>query len=68
MKSTADDIVELAPETGHSLVRQAADNRNTWIVSDFGDVVVHIFEPNTRAFYDLELLWGDAVRIDWQRD
>lgn len=68
MKSSADDVVELAPNTGHELVRQAADNRNTWIVSDFGDVVVHVFEPNTRAFYDLELLWGDASRVDWQRD
>jgi len=68
MKSAADDVIELAPNTGHSLIRQAADNRNTWIVSDFGDVVVHVFEPNTRAFYDLELLWGDASRVAWQRD
>ena len=68
MKSAADDVVDVAPETGHSLVRQAADARHTWIVSDFGDVVVHIFEPSTRAFYDLELLWGDADKIKWQRE
>jgi ribosome-associated protein len=68
MKSSADDVIELAPNTDHALVRQAADNRNTWIVSDFGDVVVHVFEPDTRAFYDLELLWGDASRVAWQRD
>jgi len=68
MKSAADDVIELAPNTGHALIRQAADTRNTWIVSDFGDVVVHVFEPDTRAFYDLELLWGDALRVAWQRD
>ena len=68
MKSAADDVVEIAPNTGHELVRQSADNRHTWIVSDFGDVVVHVFEPDTRAFYDLELLWGDAAKVAWKRD
>ncbi len=68
MKSSADDVKEIAPQTGHSLVRQAADARHTWIVSDFGDVVVHIFEPSTRGFYDLELLWGDADKVRWQRE
>ena len=68
MKSSADDVKKIAPQTGHSLVRQAADARHTWIVSDFGDVVVHIFEPSTRGFYDLELLWGDADKVRWQRE
>lgn len=68
MKSAADDVAELAPRTEHAPVRQSADSRNTWIVCDFGDVVVHIFEPRTRAYYDLELLWGDAERVRWQRE
>ena len=68
MKSAADDVEEIAPQSGHELIRRAADDRHTWIVSDFGDVVVHVFEPETRAFYDLELLWGDADKIPWKRD
>ena len=68
MKSAAEDVEDLAPQSDHALVRRAADDRHTWIVSDFGDVVIHIFEPETRAFYDLELLWGDADRIPWKRD
>lgn len=67
MKSAADDVGELAGQTGHSLVRQAADTRHTWIVCDFGDVVIHIFEPQTRDYYDLELLWGDAEKVQWAR-
>jgi ribosome-associated protein len=38
-----------------------------WVVQDYGDIVVHIFDPNTRAYYGLEDLWADAVRVDWER-
>jgi ribosome-associated protein len=37
-----------------------------WICGDFGSVVVHVFTPQAREFYDLEHLWGDADRVDWQ--
>lgn len=36
----------------------------SWICLDLGDVVVHVFEPEIRAKYDLELLWADAPRVD----
>ena len=36
---------------------------NTWILMDFDDVVVHIFERDRRSFYDIETLWMDAKRI-----
>jgi ribosome-associated protein len=68
MKSVLDDLGELGAERGYPVLRHAADERATWIVADFGTVVAHLFEPNTRAYYDLELLWGDAERVPWQRD
>jgi ribosome-associated protein len=38
-----------------------------WVVQDYGDVVVHVFDPDTRAYYALEDLWADAPRLDWER-
>jgi len=38
-----------------------------WVLIDFVDVVVHLFSDASRGYYDLELLWGDAPRVDWQK-
>jgi len=40
---------------------------NQWVLMDYGDVIVHIFEDNTRGFYDLEGLWIDAARVSLRR-
>lgn len=37
-----------------------------WILLDYGDVVVHLFDDETRSYYALEDLWGQARRVDWQ--
>ena len=39
-----------------------------WVVQDYGDVVVHVFDPDTRDYYKLDELWADATRVDWERD
>jgi ribosome-associated protein len=38
-----------------------------WVVQDYGDVVVHVFDPETRNYYGVEDLWADAPRLDWER-
>lgn len=44
------------------------DYGSGWILADFGDVLVHIFDERSRDFYQLEELWGDAPRIDWEKE
>jgi ribosome-associated protein len=37
-----------------------------WVLIDLADVIVHLFTPRMRELYDLEMLWGDAPRVEWQ--
>lgn len=39
-----------------------------WVLIDYIDIVVHVFHPSARAFYQLEELWGDAPRRSWNED
>ena len=47
------------------LPRVEGEPGSTWVLVDLIDVVVHLFDPDARTFYDLELLWGDAPRVKW---
>lgn len=67
MGSVLDHAMELAEESGMAAVRHARDERSTWLLADFVDVVLHIFEPNTRAHYDVESLYPDATEVSWAR-
>ena len=37
-----------------------------WVVQDYGDLVVHVFDPETREYFALEDLWADAPRVEWK--
>ena len=67
MKSVAAELEDLGKELGSKVFRSNRDSGSTWIVVDFVDVVTHLFEPNQRAYYDLETLWADASPVDWRR-
>jgi ribosome-associated protein len=62
-----DLIKEYSRKVGERPKTVAGYESANWILMDYFDVVVHIFAPKYREYYDLELLWGDAPRIEWSR-
>lgn len=67
MRSVLDHIEDVGKPLGFPAFRVSRDDRSVWLLADFVDVVVHLFEPNARAHYDIEMLWGDAPKVDWKR-
>jgi len=67
MRTVCDEIVELAEKIGSKAFSQSGYEGQTWIVVDFIDVVVHLFSPEARLYYDLDNLWGDAPRVEWEK-
>ena len=67
MKSIAVELDQLGREHSEAVFRSNRDEGSTWIVIDFVDIVIHLFEPDQRAYYDLEELWSDGEVIDWAR-
>ena len=68
IRSVARQIEQLGQDNKFKVFGRAGMQQGRWAVVDFVDVVVHLFDEEYRNFYDLELLWGDAPKIDWQRD
>jgi len=66
MQAIAEDINKQLKENGTPRQGLDGNDQSQWIVQDFGNVVVHIFSPEMREVYDLERLWADAPRVDWQ--
>ena len=58
VKSLADNVLDAAKTQGQRPLGVEGQNGAEWVLVDFGDVVVHIMQPATRDFYDLERLWS----------
>jgi ribosome-associated protein len=64
-KAISDNIEEkLEEEHNLRLLRREGYQTGNWILLDYGRVVVHIFKPEEREFYNIERLWGDAKVIE----
>lgn len=61
----ADEVeTALRERAGVKPVGREGLREGRWVLLDFGDVVVHIFQPEEREFYRLDKLWSDAPRVD----
>lgn len=63
-QAICDAVVESMKQAGEKVGHLEGYDRGDWILLDLSDLVVHVFTPETRSFYGLERLWGDAPRLD----
>jgi len=63
IKTVADEITQFAHQHNLRPFGRAGYEQGKWVLLDFVDVVVHIFDDEFRQYYDLELLWGDAEKL-----
>ena len=66
LKAIAEAVRLTLKEQGVTRLGQEGDPASGWILLDYVDVLVHLFSGEARGYYQLELLWGDAPRVEWR--
>lgn len=67
-QAIADEIEEKLKKVGTKPVRIEGYSSAEWILLDYGDFIVHVFDKEARGFYDLERLWRDAKHVEIPSD
>jgi len=68
LRSVMQFIADKGKELDQKVWNIAGKDSADWILLDFVDVVVHLFDEERRHYYDIELIWGEAKKIDWETD
>ena len=63
LQAICDNVIEKLHKTGHDLKQVEGYDTANWILMDYGDVIVHIFDKENRLFYDLERIWSDGKEV-----
>ena len=64
LHAIADEIHRILKERGETRLSVSGYDESHWIAIDYGGIVIHLFDDDSRKFYDLEGLWADSDRID----
>jgi ribosome-associated protein len=64
VQAISDEVVETLKKNGSSVARVEGYKSAEWILLDYGDFVVHVFDEKARKFYDLERLWRESKRVE----
>jgi ribosome-associated protein len=66
VKAIADAVQQaVVAAGGPKPLRVEGLEQRHWVLMDYGDFVVHVFDAETRSYYELERLWSDVPRVDW---
>ncbi|MCI8563584.1 MAG: ribosome silencing factor [Lachnospiraceae bacterium] len=63
VQAMVENVQEKMGKSGFEVKRVEGNRSSSWILLDYGDVVVHIFDKEDRLFYDLERIWSDGKTV-----
>ena len=66
VRALAEEAVRSLKEMGIRPSSVDGAEQGWWAVADYGPLVLHLFQPEARVFYDLEMLWGDGKKVRWK--
>lgn len=66
VKTLVEDAEEALREIGRKPIRREGTTHGSWVLLDYGDLVIHVFDHETRSYYELERLWADAPVIEFE--
>lgn len=58
-----DNVQEELEKAGYSMKQMEGYRNGSWVLLDFGDIIIHVFDKENRLFYDLERIWQDGVEV-----
>lgn len=64
VRALVDNVEEEMHKAGYSVKQREGYGSGSWVLMDFGDIIVHIFDKENRLFYDLERIWRDGKLVD----
>ena len=65
VRAVVDEVVAELKRMGASPLRREGGDDASWVLLDYGDLVVHVLGSEARGYYGLERLWSDATRVEW---
>lgn len=66
MRALAEEVRTVLKARGRRNRGIEGEGDNAWLLLDYGDIVLHVFDQQARELYDLERLWADAKRVNWR--
>ena len=63
VRALVENVEEKMHKAGYELKEQEGNNSGTWVLLDYGDIIIHIFDRENRQFYNLERIWNDGKKI-----
>lgn len=65
VRALVDNVEEELSKAGYEMKQREGHGSGNWVLMDFGEIIVHVFDKENRLFYDLERIWRDGKHVDF---